>query len=363
MDKPYVIAYYLPQFHPFKENDEWWGKGFTEWTNVGKAKPFYRGQLQPRVPADLGYYDLRLPKVREQQVILAKEAGVSAFCYWHYWFGIGRQLMNDIIDEVANTGQPDFPFCLGWANESWKAKVWNTDGLGDRVLMKQEYGGLADYRAHYEYVREKFKNKNYVRVGGRPFFLIYKPNQIPDVTEFITLWNKWVKEDKIADGVYFVAHLDTQSELDKWLNLGFNAGTPAHLQRVFADFFSKNPYIQSLVNKYHRLMKLPKKVDMENLNKHIVEDGYETREDVIPFIMPQWDHTPRSGSKGYFLANATPEKFKEQVEKVLATIHKKHNKLIILKSWNEWGEGNFMEPDLIYGKGFIKALNEALNKK
>ena len=130
-EKPLVIAYYLPQFHPFKENDEWWGKGFTEWTNVGKAKPLFRGHYQPKVPADLGYYDLRLPEIRQQQAELAKEAGVSGFCYWHYWFGEGRQLLNEIIDEVVATGKPDFPFCLGWANETWKAKQWNKDGSGE----------------------------------------------------------------------------------------------------------------------------------------------------------------------------------------------------------------------------------------
>ena len=170
-----IIAFYLPQFHPFKENDEWWGKGFTEWTNVGKAKSLFRGHQQPKVPADLGYYDLRLPEVRNQQVELAKSAGIYGFCYWHYWFGNGVQLMNRIIDEVHSSESPDFPFCLGWANESWKAKQWNKDGSGDKILVEQTYPDIADFRKHYEYVRELFKDKRYIRYEGKPFFYIYKP--------------------------------------------------------------------------------------------------------------------------------------------------------------------------------------------
>lgn len=178
-EKPLVIAYYLPQFHPFKENDEWWGKGFTEWTNVGKAKPLFRGHYQPKVPADLGYYDLRLPEIRQQQAELAKEAGVSGFCYWHYWFGEGRQLLNEIIDEVVATGKPDFPFCLGWANETWKAKQWNKDGSGDKVLIEQRYGGEDDYRHHFEYVLKIFKDDRYIKIKNCPLFLIYHRNLCP----------------------------------------------------------------------------------------------------------------------------------------------------------------------------------------
>ena len=141
MEKSKIIAYYLPQYHPFPENDKWWGKGFTEWTNVGNAKPLYRGHYQPKVPTELGYYDLRIPEIRQQQADLAKEAGVFGFCYWHYWFGNKRQLLNEIIDEVIESGKPDFPFCFGWANESWKAKQWNKDGSRLRCSKKDPENG------------------------------------------------------------------------------------------------------------------------------------------------------------------------------------------------------------------------------
>lgn len=135
-----VIAMYLPQYHPFPENDEWWGKGFTEWTNVAKAKPLFKGHYQPKIPADLGFYDLRVPETREQQAQMAREAGIEGFMYWHYWFE-GHELMQRPWNEVVASGNPDFPFCIGWANETWMNKMWNKDGSlsGGKVLIKQTY--------------------------------------------------------------------------------------------------------------------------------------------------------------------------------------------------------------------------------
>ena len=173
---PRIIAFYLPQFHPFKENDEWWGKGFTEWTNVGKAKPLFKGHNQPRVPTELGYYDLRLPIVREQQAEMAREAGVEAFCYWHYWFGNGKRLIADIFDEVLYSGKPDFPFCLGWANHSWYAKNWNADGTTtNKLLIEQTYPGIEDEKMHFAFLLKAFKDKRYTKVNGCPLFYIFDP--------------------------------------------------------------------------------------------------------------------------------------------------------------------------------------------
>lgn len=363
MDKIKIIAYYLPQFHPFPENDEWWGKGFTEWTNVGKAKPLFKGHNQPRVPADLGYYDLRLPIVREQQVELAREAGVDGFCYWHYWFGgKGRQLMNNIIDEVLESGTPNFPFCLGWANETWKEKQWNKDGSGDKILMEQKYLGEEDYRLHYEYVRNLFKDNRYIRIDGKPFFLIYKPYQFPDVSVFIQLWNKWIKEDNIADGVYFVANLDDESLLDDCISIGFNAVVPAHLVRLLGSYHYRPIWYKAYKRLLQNIFKRPFSSTMKEVNCFIYKQGTDEREDVIPYLLPQWDHTPRSGYKGYYIEGCNPDLFYEQAVSVLSNVSKKNNKLVLLKSWNEWAEGNYMEPDLKYGKGYINALKRAIDK-
>lgn len=356
MNKPLILAYYLPQFHPFEENDKWWGKGFTEWTNVGKAKSLFRGHKQPNVPADLGYYDLRLPIIREQQAELAREAGVGGFCYWHYWFGgKGRQLMNRIIDEVLETGSPDFPFCLGWANETWKAKQWNNDGSGDVTLMEQRYEGVEDYRFHYEYASRLFKDRRYIRVDNKPFFLIYKPQQFSDIANFISLWNKWIVEDNIADGVYFVANLDNENDYKRFIELGFNAVTPGMQSRTDPSI-KANCFKKKFLNARRHYWPIPVRNDYKWICDNLWNDKMDRNEDVIPFVIPRWDHTPRSGSRGRVFVNVTTELFEKQCKKAVEGVAHKKNKIIMLKSWNEWAEGNYMEPDIIFGKGFIKAL-------
>ena len=359
--KPQIIAYYLPQFHPFKENDEWWGKGFTEWTNVGKAKPLFHGHYQPKVPADLGYYDLRIPEVRQQQVDLAKEAGVYGFCYWHYWFGEGRQLMNDIIDDVAATGKPDFPFCLAWANESWKAKQWNKNGKGDRLLIEQKYGGETDYRKHYEYVRHLIVNKNYIRVEDKPLFMIYKPGQLPDCKQFIELWDKWIKDDGIAEKFFFVGGYDEEYQYDEFLKFGFDALTSGRGLRCDYVFRHRPRLIRGIERKWREWRGIPVMENYKSVNKYIWIPEIDSKETSIPFIIPTWDHTPRSGRKGSVMYNSTPELFRQQAEKVLKGVSTKKQELIFLKSWNEWGEGNYMEPDLKWGKGYILALRQAVD--
>ena len=170
-----VLAYYLPQYYPTKENDQWWGKGFTEWTNVGKAEKLWKGHYQPKVPADLGYYDLRLPIVREQQAALAREAGVSGFLYWHYWFGNGKRLLSEVFQDVLDSGKPDFPFALAWANHSWYKKSWASDTNSNELLLAQTYPGIEDARMHFEFLLKAFRDPRYIKIDGKPFLLIFYP--------------------------------------------------------------------------------------------------------------------------------------------------------------------------------------------
>ena len=202
--KARVIAFYLPQFHPIPENDKWWGKGFTEWTNVGKAKPLFKGHYQPRVPADLGYYDLRMPEVREAQAEMAREAGIEGFCYWHYWFGNGKQLLERPFNEVLASGKPDFPFCLGWANETWTNKSWEagTRQMKLSVLMEQKYS-LEDYEKHFYSVLPAFRDSRYIQVDGMPLFLVFRPLEIPDGRVFINLWKELAVKNGLK-GIHFV---------------------------------------------------------------------------------------------------------------------------------------------------------------
>lgn len=365
-NKVEIIAFYLPQYHPFKENDEWWGKGFTEWTNVGKAKALFKGHNQPRVPTELGYYDLRLPIIREQQAQMAKDAGVTAFCYWHYWFGNGKRLIPEVFQEVLDSRKPDFPFCLGWANHSWFAKNWNADGTTtQKLLMEQTYPGIEDEKMHFEFLLKAFKDSRYVKVDGKPLLYIFAPRDLP--TEYIRNFRRWAKDAEFPD-LYLVANVqDLRLSKQEILSLGYDAVT---YQRLGIKEIAGNTNI----DKIKRLLKKwadkaiglaknrpPFMADYKYAYHNLIENG-DKAEDVVPAILPQWDHTPRSGWNGKLLVNATPEYFYLHCKEALEIVRNKKNPILFLKSWNEWGEGNMMEPDLTYGRGFIEALRKAVDE-
>lgn len=361
MNELKIIAYYLPQFHPIPENDKWWGKGFTEWTNVGKAKPLFRGHYQPRVPADLGYYDLRLPIVREQQAELAKEAGINGFCYWHYWFGNGKQLLNDIFDDVLETGKPDFPFCLGWANHSWYAKNWNSNGVkgNDKLLIEQQYLGVDDFQEHFNYALKAFKDKRYILKDGKPVFLIFDPTSLPH--EFIDYWNQLAIASGFSNGIYFVATVNNMT--NELISKNFNAYTFERKANYYYSrekkwklFFQAKGFFNKMI-----LSRPILTLKYKNASQYFV-DEVDNQENVIPTIIPNWDHTPRSGMNGLLFVDSNPELFKVHVKQVVNLVKQKDNKLIFLRSWNEWGEGNYMEPDLKFGKGYINALRDAIKE-
>ena len=363
-NKVEIIAFYLPQYHPFKENDEWWGKGFTEWTNVGKARPLFKGHYQPHVPADLGYYDLRLPQVREEQVKLAQEAGVYGFCYWHYWFGNGKQLLNLPFDEVLKSGTPKFPFCLGWANESWQSKIWNKDGATSvkKVLIEQTYPGVEDYVNHFNSFLNAFKDERYIRIEGRPLFYIYKPFLLPNADQFISLWNKRIKESGVADSFYFVAQFIKENEINELLSMGFDAVTPSPMPRIQYYYDNLPKFIRGVKLLYRKMFNKPVVINYSQAIKKIWKDDIDSLENVIPFIIPNWDHSPRSGNNALVLHDSNPRLFAKLCDEVISNTLNKENRLIFLKSWNEWGEGNYMEPDLKYGKGYIKALKKIIDR-
>jgi Glycosyltransferase WbsX len=351
-----IIALYLPQYHPIPENNEWWGPGFTEWTNVGKAKPLFKGHYQPRVPADLGYYDLRLPEVREAQAALAKEHGIEGFCYWHYYFGNGKRLLERPFDEVLESGKPDFPFCLGWANHSWHDKLFNNEG-NDKLLIEQKYGGIKDYTEHFYTVLPAFKDKRYIQVDGKPLFTVFSPSEIPNITEFIDLWQKLAIENGLK-GVHFVANTHNVSDIPILTNKGFDA---VMLNRIFHVFKAEYSLIRRAYIKSMRLIfKVGRIMDYAFSANHFtgIEDS---EENVYPSIIPNWDHSPRSGRMGHVFHNSNPTSFKVHVKNVLNTVKNKNkdHQVILLRSWNEWGEGNYMEPDLKYGKQYLEALRDA----
>lgn len=358
--KARIIALYLPQFHPIPENDVWWGKGYTEWTNVGKARPLFRDHYQPRVPADLGYYDLRMPEVREAQAELAREAGIEGFCYWHYWFGNGKQLLERPFNEVLQSGKPDFPFCLGWANESWMAKQWGKDSKKDKTLIEQTYPGLDDEVMHFNYLLKAIKDRRYIKIEGRPLFLIHRPELIPNLKEFIHHWNHMAQDNGFEKGLYFIGRYTNHTEKNVLLEEGIDAVT-----------ISRNNAGEILTSKYQKLFLSIKNIIIGRpirtmdysriINKLNIKEE-DSREDFIPMIIPNWDHSPRSGKKTTIFHKSTPDYFLQHVNRVLEHIKNKNeeHRIVLLKSWNEWAEGNYMEPDTIYGKGYLEALKQAL---
>lgn len=372
-----ILAFYLPQFFPIKENDEWWGKGFTEWTNVAKAKPLYKGHNQPRIPADLGFYDLRVPEIREEQVKMAKEAGVTAFCYWHYWFGNGKRLLERVFDEVLESGKPNFPFCLGWANHSWYAKTWNKDSK-DKLLIEQTYPGTEDAIAHFKYLLKAFKDERYVKINGRPYLFIFDPHSLP--LNYIEIFNK-LANDAGFPGLYLVANLTVIDSVQDFLNKGYSAvlinrtkkASYSNIDKKAISFIEKvneirktSRIIDKLINFRrwcieHLTVQKPSTIDFSIYHKKLITSE-ERKEHIIPQIMPQWDHTPRSGVYGLVWENATPDYFYQHAKDALEAVKGKHNPIIVLKSWNEWGEGNYMEPDLEYGMGYINALKNAIHE-
>lgn len=352
-----VIAFYLPQFHPIPENDEWWGKGFTEWTNVGKAKPLFKDHYQPHVPADLGYYDLRLPEVRKAQADMARDAGIEGFCYWHYWFGNGKRLLERPFNEVVYSGEPDFPFCLAWANETWSG-IWHGDA--NRVLIEQTYPGVDDYIAHFNAMLPAFKDRRYIRVDGKLLFYIYRPLNIPDTKAFFDCWQDLAKKNGL-DGFYFIGLTVDKKQYEQLMALGYDAAN----RYGWKDVVQTKRYIHKYVwNKFSEIFlkgkfKLPR-YDYESL---LVNSNYceNVAENEYPTIISGWDNSPRSGMKGTILTNYTPNTFKKHLKKIKRISDTKNrNKIIFLRAWNEWAEGNHMEPDLKFGHQFLDVLKNVL---
>lgn len=372
MNKPKVIAFYLPQYHPMPENDKWWGKGFTEWTSVAKAKPLYRGHVQPKIPADLGFYDLRLSASREDQAKLAKENGIYGFCYWHYWFN-GKRLMNQPFDEVVKSGKPDFPFCLAWANHSWYQKGWsngNSMVMGkSKLLIEQTYGGVEDFTNHFYSMLDAFKDRRYIKIHGKLLFMVYNALGFDDFPLFKKTWEDLAKKEGLP-GFYFITHACIKEQIDKidtFIDNGFEAvNVSLHRMPFKSERRSKENRIQQIIQKIKNRINVRIKPEIVSYSEAIkwMDSDIFDRKDIIPTIIPNWDHTPRSGRFGRVFQNCTADLFGKHVSMIFRRNAKKEDddNIIFLKSWNEWGEGNYIEPDLESGDSFLKALKSEIEK-
>jgi hypothetical protein len=356
-----LIAFYLPQFHPIRENNEWWGKGFTEWTNVAKAKPLFRGHQQPKIPADLGFYDLRVPETRFAQAEMASNHGIEGFAYWHYWFGNGRRLLERPFDEVLTSGVPDFPFCLAWANESWTG-IWH--GAPDRVLIEQHFPGDLDYQSHFYHILPALTDDRYILVGGKPLFIIFKPENLPNPKRFTDIWRELAEKAGLP-GLHLVGTAVPGWEPSKY---GFDAVT------------MRNPGIgRSLLFRDRSLLKNRLSLAITGTPFWKLRKAVLSQPLIVPYanyiryalpiskfgenypcVVPNWDNTPRSGKNGSVLLGSSPELFREHMEKAMEQVLPlpKDRQIVLLKSWNEWAEGNYLEPDLLYGKRYLQVIRE-----
>ena len=349
-----ALGVVLPQFHPIPENDEWWGRGFTEWTNAANAKPRFRGHYQPHIPADLGFYDLRLEEARIAQAELAKKYGIYGFCYYHYWFH-GKQLLERPVNEIIASGKPDFPFCLCWANESW-TRGW--DGHDKNIIQAQEYS-KNDHVNHIKHLLEIFKDKRYIKVNGRPLIIAYRVKSIPDVEKMVEIWNTEAKKAGFERGLYIL------STTAHWFNenpasLGFDASW---------DFL---PYIRSpKVNFYFRVIrKIRKTLDLKDevyLYSNIVDVAlqnyrYSKQWKEYPCVCPGWDNSPRRKNGAYILHGSTPELYEKWLANTCEKFepYSEEENFIFLNAMNEWAEGNHLEPDLKCGLKYLEATKKVL---
>lgn len=359
------LAYYLPQYHPIPENDEWWGKGFTEWTNVAKAKPLFSDHKQPKLPADLGFYDLRVPEVRKQQAELAENYGVDGFIYYQYWFGNGKKLLEKPAEAMLEDEKIKTPFCFCWANETWKG-IWH--GLeSSKILIEQEYLGIEDYKRYFEYLLPFFTDARYIKIENKPMFHVYKLQDIPNLNEFLNLFNK-LAINAGFNGIYFissvVSHPDVFVNNEKiYGQVGLDIFQKLRYQQ---DFLFSNNYLQRLENKLWGYLKFKK---AGNQSKPIICDYREgvsrleikfPNKKYIPCVFPNWDNSARSGKKSLIFKNSNPKEWKQHLKNNLDELFENpaNPQFVFIKSWNEWAEGNYLEPDREYGLKWLEAIKE-----
>ena len=357
---PRLIAFHLPQFHPIPENDAWWGKGFTEWSNVAKAKPLFRGHYQPHLPADLGFYDLRLPEAREQQSALAREYGIYGFCYYHYWFS-GRRLLERPVDEIVASGRPDFPFCLCWANENW-TRTW--DGRDRQMLLKQEYSLQAD-RRHISDLRKYFEDPRYIRINNRPMFLVYRASSLPNPKQTVEVWRE--EAARLGLGELYLCRVESSAEdHGRAAKDGFDAAVE------FAPDWTRNPPAigRSILNRALGKVGLWRTATLnhnvrsyEQLMRNMLA---KPRPDCTRFrcVTPSFDNSSRRQTDATIFVGSTPELYQFWLEKVLQTAEfpSEEENFVFINAWNEWAEGNHLEPCGRWGRGYLEATRSARSR-
>jgi lipopolysaccharide biosynthesis protein len=348
----------LPQFHPFKENDEWWGKGFTEWRNVAKAKPRFLGHYQPHIPGDLGFYDLRVPEVRIEQARMAREYGIYGFCYYHYWFN-GHLLMERPLEDMLKSGEPDFPFMICWANENW-TRVW--DGGEKEVLIKQNYSYEDDVN-HIKYLIKFFKDPRYIRVDGKPVLLIYRTTKFPDIDKTIGIWRHEAKKENLE---LYICRFESFGEKGReFLTREIDAAAQFQPHDKKAYIRYRHIFRRGL-NYLCRKINLPElfvsKYDYTKYVQFMLNCPLPSLYKCYPCVMPMWDNSPRRKRGFSAFYNCSPLMFGKWLRYVIQQFspYSEDENFIFINAWNEWAEGNHLEPDLKYGNSYLEEVKRSL---
>ena len=341
-----LIAFYLTQFHPTPENDLWWGKGFTEWTNVTKAKPLFENHLQPHLPSDFGFYDLRVRQTRRDQIKVAKQYGIDGFCYHYYWFS-GKRILNLPLDDMLVDSESDMPFCLCWANESWTRR-W--DGTDHEILIAQEYFPDDDINFIKSLV-PFFKDTRYIRIDGKPYFIVYRPQHLPNAHLSVEIWRDYCRS--IGLGEIHIGAALTHGNND-YVQFGFDSGVefPPH---------NLNP-----IN-FNNQLRFYTKFFGNILQYSDIAQSYLDRQygaaRVFKTVFPSWDNTARTKERALIVLNGLPENYEYWLASTIDIAKQlgKEEELIFINAWNEWAEGCHLEPDQWFGHEFLQATLNAKN--
>jgi glycosyltransferase involved in cell wall biosynthesis len=353
---PRLIAFYLPQYHTIPENDEWWGKGFTEWQNVSRAQPLFSGHYQPHVPADLGYYDLRRQETQIAQAELARKYAIEGFCYYHYWFN-GKRLLDHPLQQMITSGKPDFPFCMCWANENWTRR-W--DGEDKSILMKQVYSEEDD-RKHIRALLPVFEDKRYIRVNGKPLFLVYRTENLPDPARTAEIWREEAR--KAGIGELFLCRVESIGQCDPRA-INFDAAV-----EFAPDWSNCGPVL-----KVDAELPGDAGTSLKEVRKHHYLHSYQTLADSmmakeIPgykwfrCVTPSWDNSARRDKGANIFLGSTPRIYQDWLSQTIAGTNNRlygQERIVFVNAWNEWAEGCHLEPDQKFGHGYLAATRHAL---
>jgi hypothetical protein len=356
--KARAIAFYLPQFHPIPENDEWWGKGFTEWTNVTKAKPLFPGHYQPHLPADLGFYDLRVPEVREAQAEMARTYGIEGFCYYHYWFN-GRRLLERPVNEILASGKPDFPFCLCWANEPWSRRWLGEDR---EVLMPQTYS-IKDHILHAQTLAPVFSDPRYIKFNGQPVFVIYRPSHIPELEVFIEIFSQEI--ERLGCNKPFLIAINNHNTSIDYRKIGFHSEMHFEPSLGVLPEFMNDEYSWSKLKRnlslgvWSRKLKL---YDYRDSRRIMVQR--RPPQSGVPCIFVGWDNSARRGDNGIIFTGCSPEAFAAELKDEIDQWKKspKDTDFLFVNAWNEWAEGNCLEPNNRFGRAYLEVFKRTIEQ-